>query len=149
MDFLSKTCGVQCQALVQLLRSLRKCTTIEIPYTSFEEIIRQREAEAAAEAAAEEEERWQLERQRRRQRKVALENLTADDLNSVLLKSEQLSAYAEVFARYKISGVDAAEMDEGDLIEMGIGPAVKRRALLMAVESYKANGVAAWLANLE
>ena len=128
--------GVQSQRLVRLMRELRTSPALKVPvpYSKFE---REDDARIAREEAREE-----ALRKQKRERKVAFECLSSEQLCQVLLKSEQ-SAYAPVFARHKISGADAVEMGEEDLIEMGIRPGVKRRAILQAFESYKATGVAA------
>ena len=124
--------------LVYFMRNLRRELEdhhVSVPYSKFER-------EDDARTAREEEEAAALRKQRR-ERKVAFECLSSEQLCQVLLKSEQCSAHAPVFARYKISGADAVEMGEEDLTEMGIRPGVKRRAILNAFESYKATGVAA------
>jgi len=129
---------IPCHHLVSFMRDLRRELEdrhVSVPYSKFER-------EDDARTAREEEEAAALRKQRR-ERKVAFECLSSEQLCQVLLKSEQCSAHAPVFARYKISGADAVEMGEEDLTEMGIRPGVKRRAILNAFESYKATGVAA------
>lgn len=138
--------GMQSQRLVEFMRMLRKVAQgdslkFSVPYSDLE---REDDARIARRLAVEE-----AAQEERLMRKVALEGLSREQLRRVLFKMEKESVVAEgtasVFHEHAITGADAFEMSEADLIEMEIRPSVKRLKILKVFAGFKENGVKAEL----
>ena len=71
-----------------------------------------------------------------------MESLTVDEVGSYLRRCN-LSVFAELFAAVEVDGLQLAEIEHGDLLELGDFLSFKRKALLKVLQSAKQEGIPA------